>query len=413
MSPRDGDQLSRRDFVALSALGIAGLAMPRPMRADADDELKADRMLYIGTYTDDGRSKGVYQLRMSAATGALTIVGVAAETTNPSFVILGRDGRSLYAVNEVGDAAGRPAGGATAFRRTASSGSLHQLGHEETRGTFPCYASTDRTGRSLFVANYGSGNVAMFPIHAGGGIGAASAIIQHKGTGPNKERQEGPHAHCAITDPANRFVLVADLGIDRVMVYPFDAKSGTLTTTAAAEGVLAPGAGPRHLAFGHGGRVLYVTNELASTVTAFQYDAKSGALTELQTVPAVSEGLALDGANTATTASVAGVNEPADIHVHPNGRFLYMSNRGHNSIAAFAIDGATGRLSPLQLMSTGGDWPRNFAIDPSGEFLLVANQKSDSIVTLRIDRTTGKLASTGHTLALPVPVCVRFTTPEA
>jgi 6-phosphogluconolactonase len=426
VSPRTGDAISRRDFVALSALGMAGLAMPREVRAGENDEGKADRMLYIGTYTDDGRSKGIYQLRMSPATGALTIVGVAAETTNPSFVILGRDGRSAYAVNEVGDVGGRPAGGATAFGRTKTSGTLQQLEHEETHGTFPCYASTDRTGRFLFVANYGSGNVAMFPIHAGGGIGAASTIIQHSGTGPNKERQEGPHAHCAITDPANRFLLVADLGIDRVMVYPFDAKSGTLKTTAAAEGVVASGAGPRHLAFGHDGRVLYVTNELASTVTAFRYDPKSGALTELQTVPAVTEGIALTGGNPATAGTAAtaataattvsggtaaAVNEPADVHVHPNGRFLYMSNRGHNSIAVFAIDRATGRLSPLQLMSTGGDWPRNFAIDPSGEFLLVANQKSDSIVTLRIDRATGKLASTGHTLTLPVPVCVSFVAP--
>lgn len=403
MSAADDDLLSRRRFVALSALGMAGLALPR---IDiGDDAMKADRMLYIGTYTDDGRSKGIYRVAMSRATGALTVVGVAADTTNPSFVIRSHDGKSAYAVNEVGNVDGRPAGGATAFQRTPSSGALHLLGRQDTHGTFPCYASTDGSGRFLFVANYGSGNVAMFPVGRDGSIGPASAMIQHHGSGP-KQEQERAHAHCAIADPANRFVLVADLGIDRVMVYPFDAKSGKLATTPAAQAVAAAGAGPRHLAFGRDGRTLYVANELGSTVSAYRYQAKTGALTELQTLPAVNAlGIAVAGSDDAA----AGVpNAPADIHVHPSGRFLYLSNRGHNSIAAFAIDQHVGKLAPMQLMSCGGDWPRNFAIDPSGEFLLVANQKSDSIVTLRIDRGTGRLADTGHRLTLPVPVCVCF-----
>jgi 6-phosphogluconolactonase len=404
MTPLDGDALSRRQFVALSALGMAGLALPRI--DGGEDTGKADPMLYIGTYTDDGRSKGIYRAKMSHGTGALTLIGVAAETTNPSFVIGSRDGKSVYAVNEVGDVDGKPAGGASAFARERPSGALRATAKQDTHGTFPCYASTDRTGRFLFAANYGSGNVAMFPIARDGTIGAASAVIQHRGTGPNKERQEGPHAHCVIPDPANRFLLVSDLGIDRVMVYPFDAKTGKLTTTPAAHGVAHPGAGPRHLAFGHGGRMLYVSNELAATVTAYRYDAKTGALSAVQTLPAVSEsGIALAGSDAAASATA---NEPADIHVHPSGRFLYLSNRGPNSVSVFAIDSHSGKLTPVQVVSCGGDWPRNFAIDPTGAFLLVANQKSDSIVTFRIDHATGRLSDTGNRLTLPVPVCVCF-----
>jgi 6-phosphogluconolactonase len=404
MTSSGGDNVSRRQFVALSALGVAGLALPRIDRGD--DSMKADQMLYIGTYTDDGRSKGIYQAKLSRTTGALTLIGVAAETTNPSFVIRSGDGKAVYAVNEVGDVDGKPGGGASAFARTRPSGALRALGKQDTHGTFPCYASTDRSGRFLFVANYGSGNVAMFPIAHDGSIGAASAIIQHHGTGPNKERQEGPHAHCVIADPANRFILVADLGIDRVMVYPFNAKTGKLTTTPVAQGVAKPGAGPRHLAFGHGGRVLYVSNEVDASVTAYRYDAASGALTAIQTRPALNEqGIAAAGADSAAKATT---NEPADIHVHPSGRFLYLSNRGPNSISVFTVDQHTGKLTPLQLVSCGGDWPRNFAIDPTGAFMLVANQKSDSIVTFRIDHATGRLSDTGHRLTVPVPVCVCF-----
>lgn len=384
--------LSRRSFISLSALGIVGCAMPR-LGGTKDG---TDRMLYIGTYTDDKRSKGIYLMRLSRRTGAMTIVGVAAETTNPSFVALSPDGSTLFAVNEVGDVDGHPAGAVAAFARDATSQGLRALGGASTSGAAPCYVSTDRTGRFLFAANYGSGSVVMFPIHPDGTIGAQAALVQHHGHGPDAERQEGPHAHCVIPDPSNRFVLVADLGIDRIMVYRFDAQSGTLNTSTAAQGMLAPGSGPRHLAFHPGGRVLYVTNELSSTVTAFRYDPDTGSLSELQTVPAVS------GATTVR-------NAPADIHLHPSGRFLYMSNRGHNSIAVFAIDPTTAKLAPVQLASTEGDWPRNFAIDPSGDFLLVANQRSDSIHSFRIDATTGRLTSTGHGVTLPSPVCVRFT----
>ena len=396
MSNDNSRELSRRDFIALSALGIAGCAVP----GVGGGTKEKDRMLYVGTYTEKTASKGIYLLRLSPGSGALSVDGVAAETLNPSFVALSPDGSAAFAVNEVGQLDGQPGGGVTAFGRDVASGALRTLGRELTKGADPCYASTDRTGRFLFVANYSGGSVAMYPVLAGGGIGAMTGFIQHRGHGPNAERQEGPHAHCVIPDPMNHFVLVADLGIDRIMVYRFDAATGKLNTATAGQGMLAPGAGPRHLAFHPNGRVLYVTNELNSTVTAFRYDTETGSLTELQTVPAVSE-----------QGSVQ--NFPADIHVHPSGRFLYMSNRGHNSIAAFAIDPTTAKLAPLQLTSTEGDWPRNFAIDPSGEFLIVANQRSDSIHSFRIDSRTGKLRSTGHRVSLPAPVCLRYFAEKA
>lgn len=388
--------LSRRDFISLSALGVAGCAVPRLGRAKREE----DRMLYIGTYTDGNQSKGIYLMRLSPATGAMSIAGVAAETANPSFVALSPDGGTAFAVNEIGEVDGRPGGTVTAFGRERATHGLAQLGVASTMGTAPCYVSTDQSGRFLFVANYSSGNVAMYPILPGGALGAMAAFIQHHGHGPDTERQEGPHAHCVIPDPSNRFVLVADLGIDRIMVYRFDAQAGQLNTSTAAQGFLAPGSGPRHLAFHPSGRVLYVTNELSSTVTAFRYDPETGSLTELQTVPAVSEPTAVR-------------NAPADIHLHPSGRFLYMSNRGHNSIAVFAIDPATAKLSPVQLAPTGGDWPRNFAIDPSGELLIVANQRSDSLRSFRIDPATGQLTSTGMRVSLPAPVCVRFIPPAS
>jgi 6-phosphogluconolactonase len=389
-------ELSRRDFITVSALGIAGCALPRGAATTPEKE----RMLYVGTYTDDRRSKGIYLLRLAPGTGALSIAGVAAETVNPSFLVLSPDQRAAFAVNEIGDVDGKPGGMVTAFSRDAISGTLGSPVSEATQGAAPCYVSTDHSGQLLFAANYGGGSVAMYPILANGAIGAMAGFIQHHGHGPDAERQEGPHAHCVIPDPANKFVLVADLGLDRIMVYRFDAHAGTLATSTSAQGILTPGSGPRHLAFHPGGRVVYVTNELASTVSAFRYDPDTGSLTALQTVPAVSE-------------PTAAPNAPADIHLHPSGRFLYASNRGHNSIAVFAIDPASATLSPVQLVSTEGDWPRNFAIDPSGDFLIVANQRSDSIHSFRVDQATGRLTSTGQRVSLPAPVCIRYVADPA
>ena len=397
----DDFSLSRRSFLSAAAAGALGL---RAMRSCASGTggsggggESGERLLYVGTYTTGDRSKGIYPLRMARDTGALRMADAPPTATeNPSFLVPAPSGRALYAVNEVTTYGGRPTGTVSAFARDRESGALTAIGERrESRGAAPCYLSLDRSGRFLFVANYVGGSVAVLPILADGALGDATSSVQHAGRGPHPQRQTGPHAHCIVPDPANRFVLVADLGIDRVLVYGFDDRAGVLSRAPVAEGVLAPGAGPRHLVFHPGGRAVYVTNELDSTVTTFRYDPATGALAATQTVPALGE-------------PFAGRNAPADVHVHPSGRFLYMSNRGPDSISAFAIDRATLGLRLVQSVSTEGAWPRNFALDPSGRFLLVANQRSDSVVVLRVDPETGRLASTGQRIEIPAPTCLRF-----
>jgi 6-phosphogluconolactonase len=382
--------LSRRDFLAVAALGAAGIrAFGRANEPVVED------LVYVGTYTTDGRSKGIYLLMMARQTGALRVVGPAAETTEPSFLTLAPGGPFVYAVNETTEYEGKPSGAISAFIRDRGTGALTFINKLPTGGGAPCYVSLDGTSKFVLVANYVGGSVAVFSRGKDGGMADMTSFVQHVGHGPDADRQSSPHAHCIMPDPSNRFVLVADLGLDRVFVYGFDAKSGKLSAAPVTEAVMASGAGPRHLAFHPNGRILYVVNELDSTVSTLRYDKGTGKLTILQTVPSVSE-------------PVIGRNAPADVHVHPSGRFLYMSNRGHDSIAAFAIDKSTHTLRPLQLEATGGKWPRNFAIDPSGRFLFVANQRSNSIVTHRINAATGKLTPTGGSVELPAPVCIRF-----
>jgi 6-phosphogluconolactonase len=382
--------LSRRDFFGVTALGVAGLRTSLRV-----DERAAEDSVYVGTYTHDGKSKGIYLLKMTRATGALRTVGLVAETIEPSFLTLSPNGRFVYAVNETTEYEGKPSGAVSAFARDSATGNLTFLDRVPSGGGAPCYITLDRTAKFVLVANYVGGSVAVFPILKGGRLGEATAFVQHAGHGPDADRQSSPHAHCIMPDPANRHVLAADLGLDRVLVYAFDARAGKLSATPVTQVVMAPGAGPRHLALHPSGRIVYVVNELDSTVATLRYEAKMGALTVLQTVPSLSE-------------PMGGRNAPADIHVHPSGRFLYMSNRGHDSIAAFVIDKRTSTLQPLQWEPTGGNWPRNFAIDPSGRFLFVANERSSTIITHRIDARTGKLTPTGQSLELPSPVCIRF-----
>ena len=382
--------VSRRDFLAITALGLAGLGASR-----LADERTAEDPVYVGTYTHDGRSKGIYLLKMTRGTGALRTVGLVAETVEPSFLTISPNGRFVYSVNETTEFEGKPSGAVSAFARDRATGNLTFLNRVPSGGGAPCYITLDRAGKFVLVANYVGGSVAVFPIRKDGGVGDATAFLQHVGHGADAERQSSPHAHCIMPDPANRYVLVADLGLDRVLVYRFDARAGKLQTAPAERLAMAPGAGPRHLAFHPNGRIVYVVNELDSTVSTLRYHAATGALTMLQTIPALNE-------------PTTGKNSAADVHVHPSGRFLYMSNRGPDSIAAFAIDGKTSTLRPLQLEPTGGHWPRNFAIDPSGRFLFVANQRSDTIDTHRIDTATGRLTPTGQRLELPSPVCIRF-----
>jgi 6-phosphogluconolactonase len=267
------------------------------------------------------------------------------------------------------------------------------LNRQPARGAAPCHLVVDRAGKNVLVANYSGGNVAVLPIQSDGRLAEATGFVQHKGSGANPRRQEAPHAHSINLDAANRFAVVADLGLDRVMVYRFDGGAGTLTPNDPPSASVEPGSGPRHFAFHPNGRNAYVINEITRTVTAFSYDPRKGALTPFQTISTLPQGAPARGST-------------AEVQVHPSGKFLYGSNRGHDSIAVFTI-GPDGRLTFVEAESTQGKTPRNFGIDPTGTFLLAANQGTDSIVVFRIDAKTGKLTPTGHKADVPTPVCVK------
>ncbi len=294
----------------------------------------------------------------------------------------------LYAVNELDQA-----GSVSAFAIERASGALTRLNEQPSGGGAPCYLSVEPSGRAVLVANYGGGSVALLPIEANGAL-APAYVVQHTGKGPNAERQEAPHAHCILPDLSNRFALAADLGADRVFVYRLDLDGKSLRHIEEGDASMRPGAGPRHLAFHPTLPLVFVANELDSTVATLRFDRARGALS-------------LQGTLSTLPASWTGTNYPADIHVAANGRTLYVSNRGHNSIALFSV-ADSGALAFEQVISTEGDWPRNFSLDPSGRWLLVANQRSGSVVVFARDPDSGKLALTRQRIALPSPVCLRF-----
>jgi len=371
-------------------------------------------LLFVGTYTEK-ESKGIYAYRFDATTSELTPLGVAAETTNPSFLAIDPSRRFLYTVNEVRKYKGADSGAVSAFAINRQTGKLSLLNEVASRGADPCYIAFDKTGKFALVANYTGGSVAVFPVRndarsdarndarddarADGHIGESSAFVQHVGSSVNKERQEGPHAHWIETTPDNRFAIAVDLGLDELLVYRFDAdpktKPGSLTANDPPYAKLDPGAGPRHLAFHPNGKFAYVINELQSSITAFSYDASRGELHKLKTVSTLPKGF-------------SGSNDASEIKVHPSGKFLFASNRGHNSIAVFSIDSHTGTLTFVDHFPTQGRTPRNFEIDPTGKLLFVANQDTNNIVVLRIDPNSGRLTPTGQTLHVPSPVCLKF-----
>ena len=355
--------------------------------------------LYIGTYTSQSklgrRSEGIYRFSLDTRTGALTQQGVTGGIANPTWLALHPSGRVLYAVSEVREYDQRSGGAVVAYARDAITGELTRINDALTLGAGPCYLSLDPTGHLLMAANYTSGSLTVFPVRADGGLEPASQVIQHAGAGPVADRQEGPHAHSILPDPSGHYVLAADLGIDKVMVYRIDLEANRLEPADPPSADLAPGAGPRHIAFHPNGRWLYVTGELDSTLTVFAWDSERGRLGRVQAISTLPEGW-------------QGINYPAEVAVASSGRFVYMSNRGHDSIAIFAVDEATGRLTPVGHEPTQGAFPRHFALDPTGTFMLVANQDSDNVVVFRVDQVTGKLAPTGHAVEVPMPVCVRF-----
>jgi 6-phosphogluconolactonase len=374
---------TRRTF--LQATGFSSLAFAaKPAQT---------YLVYFGTYTRRN-SKGIYMSRLDAAKGELTAPELAGECSNPSFLAIHPNGRNLYAVSELSGQGGQLAGAVTAFSIDRQSGRLNELNKVSSKGNGPCHLNVDKTGRALVVANYGSGSVAAMPVRADGSLREAAGFIEHKGSSVNPKRQQGPHAHSANISSDNRFVVVADLGLDQVLVYRFDPAKASLAPNDPRFAKVQPGAGPRHFTFHPNGRFAYVINELHSTVTAFNYDRKRGAFSELHTVSTL-------------PADFRGDNTTAEVVAHPSGKFLYGSNRGHNSIAVFQIDGS-GKVTLIENASTQGRIPRNFAIDPTGQWLLAANQETDNVTVFAINKTSGRLKATGQTLKVDTPVCVRY-----
>lgn len=345
--------------------------------------------VYFGTYTRANASKGIYAYRFQPSTGKLTSLGLAAETPNPSFLVAHPNGRFLYAANE------QEKGTVSAFAIDRATGKLTALNTVASRGAVACHVSIDHTGKFLLVANYGSGSVAALPIQPDGRLGEATGFVQHKGSSVDPARQTGPHAHFVTVSPDNRVVLAADLGLDQVVEYHFDASKGTLTPNTPPFATLRPGSGPRHLAFHPTGKYVYVNSEMASTLSAFAYDAATGAMKELQTLSTLPTGF-------------SGATSTAEVLVDRAGRFAYVSNRGHDSIAIFAIDPAKGTLTPAGHASTGGKTPRYFGLDPSGNYVLAANQNSNTVVVFRVDAKTGGLTQAQTLSDVPEPVSIVF-----
>jgi len=371
--------------------------------------VSSDRItLYIGTYTRresfvDGKAEGIYIYHLDPSSGELTYAATVsgAGTDNPSFLTLGPDRSRLYAVNEFYKSEG-PNGTVSAFAIDPVTGHLSYLNEQSTHGTAPCYASIEPQGRYCLVANYETGNLCVLPIQKDGSLGEATATVQFSGSGPNPERQEGPHAHMVVPSPDRGFILAVDLGTDRLMAFRLDLERGTLSP---AEGrgdhapspwtQMPPGTGPRHLAFHPHRSFAYVISELQSTVTVFRYLERQGTFEALQTLSTLPD-------------DFTGQNLGGEIEVAPSGRFVYASNRGHDSLAIYAAEQETGRLSLVGHESTQGVGPRAFIIDPSGALLLVANQDTDTVVTFWINQDSGSLRATGHVAAVPTPVCLQL-----
>ena len=355
--------------------------------------------LYVGTYTS-GASRGIYRVELNAETGAVVEGPVlAAPSKDPSFLALHPNGRVLYAVNETGNFDGRKTGAVSAFAVDGRTGNLTLLNQVSSEGADPCHLAVDAGGRNVVVANYTGGSTAVLPLDADGRLRPAARVRRLSGSGPNAARQQVPHAHGIFFDLSKKFLLTVDLGSDRILVERWSEASAGFEPNDPGAVVLEPGSGPRHLAWHPTGKSLYVVNELFSTVTAFGWNAVSGPLSSFQRISSLPAGF-------------SGENKPAEIAVSPDGRFLYVSNRGDDALMVFAV-GADGRLAPAGRVPTGGRTPRHFAIDPAGRWLLAANQGSGSLVVFAIDAATGLPRRVGDAIAIPEPVCVLFAAPAA
>lgn len=381
---------TRRRFLAQATT----LITPPVLALAAKKSVAKEYWVYIGCYTNTKKSTGIQLFRFDAQSGKLTPAGIAGEVVNPSFVDLHPSGKYLYSVSEISTMDGQRTGAVTAFSVDGKNGKLTPLNRMPSRGAGPCFVRVDQTGKMVMVANYGSGSAASLPIKTDGSLGEAASFHQFTGSGPNKKRQEAPHAHSATFSPDNRFGIVADLGTDRLMVFRVDPAKATLTPNDPPSFSTPPGSGPRHFAFHPKGKYAYAINEMASTVTAMTYDKTRGTFHEIETVSTL-------------PPDFKGDTTTAEIKIHPSGKFLYGSNRGHDSISVFTIAG-NGKLKLIDHTSTQGRVPRNFSLDPAGKWLIAANQSTDNLVVFRVDGKSGKLSPTGQNLPAGAPVCVKF-----
>ncbi len=349
--------------------------------------------VYLGTYTE-GPSKGIYVLDFNSDTGKLTLTDETAPAKNPTFLALAPNGKTLFACEEIADYEGKH-GTVVSFAIDPQTGSLKRTSTQSSEGAGPCHVAVDAMGKTLLTANYGDGVIASYPISKEGTLGKAVSVTKHDSIPPGPH-QEGPHAHAVNLDLTNHYLFSCDLGTDRLFVYRFDGTKGTFTPNNPPTATLAPGAGPRHFALHRNGRDAYVLNELNSTLAHFHYDGQKGTFAPQEVVSTLPEG--------------AGKieNSTAEVFIHPNGKFLYASNRGHDSIALFSLDPASGRPTLVETVSSKGKHPRNFALDPAGKWMIVANQHTDNVAVYAIDGQTGKLIPTGEELTIPAPVCIVF-----
>jgi 6-phosphogluconolactonase len=383
---------------SVSVLAVVALSLTVFGQTPAPATAPGGLLVYFGTYTTGKyTSKGVYVSRLDTTKGTLTPPQLAAEASSPSFLAVHPTGNFIYSVNEVNTFDGKTSGAVSAFAVDRSTGLLKALNQQPSVGAGPAHLTVDKDGRNVLVANYGGGSVAVLPLEKSGKLKSPSAFVQHTGSSVNPQRQKEPHAHSINLDPTNRYAFVADLGLDKVLIYKFDPAKGLLTLNEPSSASVRPGSGPRHLAFNPNGRFAFVINEMTCTITAFSLDSAKGELREVHNVSALPPG-----------ETVKQGQSGAEIQVHPSGKFLYASIRGLDSIAVFGTDPYSGRLTYIQSVATQGNTPRGFGIDPDGGYLLVGNQNSGTVVVFRIDPQSGKLTPTGSKIEISAPVSVKF-----
>jgi 6-phosphogluconolactonase len=381
-------------FLAITVASVGQFQFIANAASDQMNSSKNDMLVFFGTYTS-GASKGIYSYKFDCKNGSLTpLSSTDKEIKNPSFLAIHPDGKHLYAVSEVGQVNGKPGGTLWCYSINQKNGKLTFVNKQDTGGSGPCHVSLDHSGKVALAANYDSGSIASFALKEDGSIAEATSKIQHQGSSIDPDRQSGPHAHSINASPDNHYVLVADLGLDKILTYKLDPKNATLQTAEIPFSKTPDGGGPRHLFFHPNENYVYVCNEMKSSVSAYKYSSEDGSMSLIQTISTL-------------PAEIKG-NSTAEIQIHQSGKFAYCSNRGHDSIAVFSIDEKTGKLSAQGHAKTLGSKPRHFCIDPSGSFIIACNQASDNIVIFKIDKESGALTQIGDTITLPSPVCVKF-----